>query len=256
MEIFDIIMEQLRQRIEEWKTRGRKTREIQCPTSVEELNRSLPHSSEPGIILKEDTFVEFGNPKTASAAFVLWTEDPELVRDGNITIVGPDIPEAKGDLPFAQILLAQVKGLKPEDYSLLRRNQYDLHLEGYMLRAVPQRQRVWSRVSREAVKKGFNLETLGRALMVSLKKNPPRAGVVEVILVTSSEEDVRELGTIAEKAWRTATPVKAAPAYDCINCENREICDEIWRMLQLRRGLTPKGKRPPILCSEFQESEY
>ncbi|MGQ9720749.1 MAG: hypothetical protein ACUVXA_05440 [Candidatus Jordarchaeum sp.] len=254
MEIFDLMIEELRQRIENWKEQGRKVREKQCSTSVENLKGSLPISKQPGIILKEDTFVELGNPKTASAALVLWTKNLELVRDGKITIVGPDIPESEGNLPFAQILIAQTKGLEPEDYRLLSRNQYNLNLEGYMLRAVPQRQRVWSRVSREAVERGFTLETLGRALMVSLKENPPVAEAVEVIFVTSGEEDVRELGAITEKAWRTATPVKSTPAYDCTNCENEEICDEIWRMLQLRRGLSPNGKRPPILCSEFQES--
>ena len=253
MEIFDIIIEELRQRIEEWKNKGRKIRELRCPTSAEELKESLPYSTEPGIILKEETFVELGNPKTASAALVLWTENPKLVRDGYITIIGPDIPEAKGQLPFAQILLTQVKELKPREYQLLRRNQYDLHLDGYMLRAVPQRQRLWSRVSRQAVGKGFTFETLGRALMVNLKEKPSGAKAVEVIFVTSSEDDVIELGTVTEEAWRTATPVKATPVYDCTNCENKEICDEIWSMVQLRRGLSPKEKRPPILCSESNE---
>ncbi len=253
MEIFDKIIGQLRQRIEEWKNNGRRIREIQCLTGVEELNRSLPHSTGPGIILKEDTFVELGNPKTASAALILWTENPKLVRDGHITIVGPDIPEAKGQLPFAQILLTRFKKLEPEEYRLLRRNQHDIHLEGYMLRAVPQHQRAWSRVSKEAVKKGFALETLGRALIMSLKKNRPGAEAVEVIFVTSSEEDVRELGNVTEEAWRTSRPVKSAPLYDCTNCENKEICDEIWRMFQLRRGLSPDSKRPPILCSGYQE---
>ena len=254
MEIFDVLIGELRSRIEEWKNSGRKTREIQCPTSVEELEKGLPLGGR-RIILREDTFVELGNPKTASAALVLWTENPELVRDGYITIVGPDIPEVEGYLPFAQITLTRVLGLRPEDYRVLRRNQYDVHLDGYMLRAVPQRQRVWSRVSREVVERGFTLETLGRALMVSLKKNPPRAEAVEMVFVTSSEEDVKTLGELTETAWKATKPVKAAPAYDCTNCENEEICDEIWRMLQLRRGLKAEGKRPPILCSDSQDLE-
>jgi hypothetical protein len=255
LEIFDLFIEELRHRVEEWKNKGRKVEEIQCPTTVEELDQSLPHSTEPRIILKEDTYAELGNPKTASAALVLWTENPELVRDGQITIIGPDIPESRGNLPFAQVIITLNEGLEPEEFRQISRNQYELQLEGYMLRAVPQRQRVWSRVSKEAVEKGFTLETLGRALMVSLKKTPPKAEAVEIIFVTSSEDDVKELGTVTEEAWRTATPVKSAPAYDCTNCENEEICDEIWRMVQLRRGRSPKGKRPLILCSEYQEPE-
>ncbi|MHA1432155.1 MAG: hypothetical protein ACTSRV_17455 [Candidatus Freyarchaeota archaeon] len=75
-----------------------------------ELEKGLPLGGR-GIILREDTFVELGNPKSASAALVLWTENPELVRDGYITIVGPDIPEVEGYLPFAQITLTRVLGL-------------------------------------------------------------------------------------------------------------------------------------------------
>lgn len=255
MEIFDLMIKELRQRIEHWIEQGRKISEKQCPQSVKKLKENLPTSNQPRIILKEDTFVELGNPKTASAALVLWTEKSELVRDGKITIVGPDIPEAEGNLPFAQVLIAQTRGLEPKDYRLLSRNQYDLNLEGYMLRAVPQHQRVWSRVSREAVEKGFTLETLGKALMVSLKEKPPRAEAVEVIFVTSSEEDVRELGKITEEAWKIAAPVKSTPTYDCTTCENKEICDEIWKMLQLRLGKSSKEKRPQILCQEPQEKD-
>ncbi len=255
MEIFDLMICELRQHIEYWKRQGRRISEKQCNTSVKKLKETLPTSNKPEIILKEDTFVELGNPKTASVAFVLWTENPSLVRDGKITIVGPDIPEAKGNLPFAQVLIAQTRGLEPKDYRLLIRNQYDLNLEGYMLRAVPQRQRVWSRVSREAVEKGFALETLGKALMVSLKEKPPKAEAVEAIFVTSSEEDVRELGKITEEAWKIAAPIKSTPSYDCTTCENKEICDEIWKMLQLRLGKSPKEKRPQILCQEPQEKD-
>lgn len=255
MEIFDLMIGELRQRVENWKKQGKKVCEKQCPTSVKNLKKDIPISKQPGIILKEDTFVELGNPKTASAALVLWTENPELVRDGKVTIVGPDIPEAKGNLPFAQIIIAQTRDLEPKNYRLLSRNQYNLNLEGYMLRAVPQHQRVWSRVSREAVEKGFTLETLGRALMLSLKENLPRAEAVEVIFVTSSTEDVKELGTITKEAWRIATPVKSTPSYDCTNCENKEVCDEIWKMLHLRLGTSQKEKRPPILCSQPKEED-
>ncbi len=74
------------------------------------LKKGLPVSVGPkassGIILRGDTFVELGNPDIGSSAFVLWTDKTTLIRDGSITLIGPDIPESAGaSLPFGQVLM-------------------------------------------------------------------------------------------------------------------------------------------------------
>ena len=71
----------------------------------------------PGIILRGDTFVELGNPEPGSCAFLLWTDNPSLVRDGKITLIGPDIQESPGaSLPFAQVLMVGGTGLGREEH--------------------------------------------------------------------------------------------------------------------------------------------
>ena len=58
------------------KLQGREVREIHCDTTGERLVAGLPVRVGPevqaGIVLKEDTFVELGNPSVASSSFVVW----------------------------------------------------------------------------------------------------------------------------------------------------------------------------------------
>lgn len=261
MEIFESYIRKLREYVERKREEGKSVIEMRCPTEVKDIVQGLPVQFEDrsrSIILKEDTWVELGNPKTASSAFVLWTDDLGLVDDGLITLIGPDIGDVnEGYLPFGQIILVGGSGIKPKHYGKLRESQYVDDLKGYMIRAVPQRQRVWSRVSKETVEKGFSFETLGRVLMNNFKSKFPQVDAVEVVFVTSSSEDVKELGNIAEAVWgiwKEKTIKKGErriiPMYNCDSCENKEICEEIWKMLALRRGISPLEKRPAILCAE------
>ena len=262
MEIFEPFIRRLREYIDRKRNDGRSVLEKQYPKVARDLTQGLliRLGKHGGVILKEDTFVELGSPKTASSAFVLWTENLDLVNDELITLIGPDIREANGGyLPFGQIVLVGGTEIKPKHYRKLKEFQYVDNLEGYMVRAVPQRQRVWSRVSKAAVEKGFSIETLGGAL-ISNFKSIPQVDKVEVVFVTSSEKDVRELGRIAEDVWNVwrrsekAIPKRAVPEYNCATCENLEICEEIWKMLQLRKGISLE-KRPAILCAQIESKQ-
>ena len=99
MSAFDVYLTKLAGYIEEMRGRGRQVREIDCPTAVSRLLAGLPvrvgRGASSGIILRSDTFVELGNPDAGSCAFVLWTDNPSLVRDGKITLIGPDIQESR-----------------------------------------------------------------------------------------------------------------------------------------------------------------
>ena len=82
---------------------GRPVREFAVPSSVEALKEGLPIRVGPGanpkIILRSETFVELGDPTAGSCAFVLWTDTPSLIRNGRITLIGPDVQEARGASP-------------------------------------------------------------------------------------------------------------------------------------------------------------
>ena len=220
---------------------GHNGNELVCPSAVDELRQSLPvqvgPGSNPGIILRSDMFAELGNPAEGSAGFILWTEDSSLIHDGRITLIGPDIPDLEGaSVPFAQVVMLGGKGLNTELQERIEEYQHiSDHLEGYMVRSSSQS--IWGRVSRDAVAKGFTLETLGKALMITMKANIPEIETMEIVLVTSSKEDVKQLGeiaaevdtirkTIIKEVWKERG-YDLDCDLDCNSCESKATCDDI-----------------------------
>ncbi len=228
---------------------GREAREFDCPVSVDELKEGMPvqvgPGSNPGIILRSDTFAELGNPAEGSTGFIVWTEDPSLLRDGHVTIIGPDIPELEGgSQPFGQVIMMAGKNLDTEVYEKAEEYQHiSDSLEGYMVRSSSRS--IWGRVSKDAAAKGFILETLARALMITIKTNVPEVGAMEIVFVTTTKDDIRQLDEIAEEVDSIRTELITeywkSKGYDvscdlnCGACSNQPICDSI-RDLDAIRG--------------------
>ena len=223
------------------RDRAAEVREFRWPGDPEVLISDLPlrvgPGANPGIVLRSDAFVELGNPDVGSCAALLWTDDPSLVADGRIVLVGPDVPEAAGaSLPFGQFLLVGGDGLTDEDHGDLQEAQHvSDQLEGYMARSTSEY--VWARVSHDAAEKGFTLEVLGRTLLHLVKAAVPKASAVEVLFVTASTADVRQLTDVAARAksvgrdmvnemWKTRG-FDLECDLDCGSCSDQDVCDDI-----------------------------
>jgi CO dehydrogenase/acetyl-CoA synthase beta subunit len=195
---------------------------------------SWPVGGKKNIVLGQDTGIELGNPRQESLSLTLWADEHVHIHDGRITVIGPDLPDAKGrSLPFAKIVMATVHGFDEEntcdrwqEMDLLR---FDIDLAGYMMRAVSQYQREWSRVSHIALEKGFSFSVLGSALMDRMKEKEYIDGV-EILFVTESPEAVRELREVANGAMaiigalnRMNEEIEA----DCPTCDYRAVCDTV-----------------------------
>jgi CO dehydrogenase/acetyl-CoA synthase beta subunit len=250
---FDIYVKKISEYIEGMLRRQRQVRKMNHPGRSEKLIEGLTVrvgvGAQPGVILKEDTCVELGNLSTAACAFVLWTKDITLIKDGKITLIGSDINESIGkSLPFGQVLILGGADLSEEHQTMLEWTQYiSDRIEGYMIRSVPQR--IWSRVSKEAAGKGFCFETLGRALMGIFKSELPMVEAMEILFVTSSKEDVEELGGIAIQVEKIAREIKrgkfaiaddgayvCSSGLDCSVCSDKPICDDIRELISLRKA--------------------
>jgi len=234
------------------KEEGRPLSETHCAGSPDDLLRGLAvrfgPDTPPSVILKEDTFIELGNPVNGSASMVLWTRQKELVQDGLITRMGPDVPEAEGQsLPFGQVILLGGSGLEEKDLAKLERaSNLSSLLEGYMIRHVPRK--LWSRVSRDAAAKGFCFETLGRALMAHYKRTFPLLESAEILFVTSSKAQVEELEGIGleakgkslsiRKLTRTEDGNYECDDLSCDECPEKPACDTIREVMVIRK----KGK--------------
>ncbi len=200
----------------------------------------LPGASSPQVILSEDTGLELGSPGTSSRNLLLW-DDSGAVADGRISLVGPDFPEiGGGKAPLAQVLV--VGGRFSDEYDCyreLREATYNLGLSGFMTRVFPGRQSVWCRISREAMGRGFNAQLLGSALIQAVKKLD-FVDAAEVLLVTSSREEIEELSGAADlvqEIVEALIKMYEEMNFDCDTCEYVEVCDSVVELRRIRDRL-------------------
>ena len=203
------------------------------------------------LILKENTAVELGGPRSTGTSLAIWTEDTGLVADGRITLLGADIPQihASGvtSVPFGQVLLVGGASLSGQSQVALERQRLlaDL-LPGYSVRGVGNR--IWSRVSREACAAGFSFGLLGTHILRQTRRGVEGVSAAEIIFVTSSKEDVATLEKIGTQVRKITHDLRrqrlkevAEGVYECetgISCEvcpDNSVCTEIKQILVIRK---------------------
>jgi CO dehydrogenase/acetyl-CoA synthase beta subunit len=241
MSAFDRYIEDVIGFSESLRKRGGPVKEFDCRGTPQRLQEDLPIAvgpgANPGIILRSDTFLELGNPTAGSCSHLLWTEKPTLIRDGRVTLCGPDIAESAGaSLPFGQVLMLAGESLGPPDHErLLQAPIVGDQIEGYMVRSAAEN--IWSRVSRSVATRGFDFEMLGRSLLSLVKSSAEGVSAMEILFVTTAKEDVKELAGIASSAktvgseilketWR-ARGFEVDCDYDCSSCHDKPVCDDV-----------------------------
>lgn len=210
-------------------------------------DRSWPEAGPRDILLQADTRIELGSPRDASVAFLLWTNDLSRIQDGSMSLLGPDINEAPDDrLPFGRVVLVGGDDFDEENsYARFREMdlaRYDISLKGFMMRAVSQYLREWSRISFPAVEKGFSLSHLGSALIRRLKTFD-YVKSVEVLFVTSGTADVLALKAIGDRFHQYIQAMnKMAEDHDldCTSCEFQAVCDEAAELRKMHRVMKEK----------------
>lgn len=211
--------------------------------------RPWPAGERGNIVLQRDTAVELGNPRDESASFLVWTGNPDLVRDGMVTRIGPDVAGKEGArFPLGKAVILAVEGFTEENCYERHREielaRYDVNLKGYMMRAVSQYMREWSRISREAIAGGFSLEVLAAALMDRYRRLDYVRGA-EILIVTSSPEDVRSLQRVGERAVRLIGAMNKMAqelSFDCGTCDYTDVCGEVSELRTMRDTLRRKEK--------------
>jgi CO dehydrogenase/acetyl-CoA synthase beta subunit len=208
-----------------------------------------PRGMGKSVVLSHDTAVELGNPLTESCSFLMWDNDPGRVRDGAVTLIGPELSECRGkSIPFGKVVIAGVSGFNAgnsyDRYREMDLVRYDLDLRGYMLRAASQYQREWSRVSREALGEGFSFEVLGGALIDAMK-NIGYVDAVEIVFITSSPEEVRSIRPISEGVGTiigAMTKMIDELDYDCGSCSYNDVCADVADLRSMRQQLEKRGE--------------
>jgi len=141
-------------------------------------------------IRKDDTHAEFGGNKTAAFEFVT-SVDYDAINDGDIELIGPDIDslEPGGQLPLG--IWVEVAGRKMQsDFEpILERQIHHLINGAEGIWHMGQRDIVWTRVSKDAFKKGIRMKHYGEILHAKLLSDYPAiVDKVKVTLITDQAE--------------------------------------------------------------------
>lgn len=249
MAVFDEYIEKVNEYVKNLRDNITDIKEFDCPDSIEEIKEGLPikigPKANPRIILRGETHMELGNPLDGSSSIFLWTDDTSKLNHGKITLFGPDITDAKnGNLPFGQIFLVGGKKLPDlEHNNLVHHQRVSDEIEGFMLKSSPDHD-TWCRISKDAAKKGFSFEMLGKALMAIYRSRVPEAEAIEIAFITSNKEDVNALNKIARKAKEISSEIvkEAWKAkgydldcdYDCSSCGDSNVCDDVRELVAKR----------------------
>jgi hypothetical protein len=237
---FDGYVKQVAELVQAFRGSGRQIRHFDGAGEPAGLLEGLPvrvgAGAASGIILRGDTFAELGNPAAGSCGFLLWTDDASLLEDGRVTLVGPGIQESPdASLPFGQVLLVAGKELGNTEHETLEQSQYvSDKIEGYMIRSTPGR--MWSRVSRDAAGKGFDFDTLGKALIALFRSEIPK--IEDVQKLDRIAEQVRKISKeIVRGVWldRGYDILECSQGVDCGSCSDKDTCDDIREVVKIRK---------------------
>ena len=206
-----------------------------------------PSEKNRNLVLGSDTAVELGNPKDASTSFLMWVNQPDKIKNGRISIVGPDLPQLNGQqASFGKIVIVDAADFNEDNtydrYREMELLRYDIHLKGYMMRGVSQQQREWSRVSIDAINNGFSFKHLGGALIDQFSQMP-YVRSVETIFITASKKDVLEVKAISDNVTTLISAMNKMAdemSFDCDTCDYSDVCGDVAELRAMRNALKNK----------------
>jgi CO dehydrogenase/acetyl-CoA synthase beta subunit len=184
----------------------------------------------PSVVVGEDVGAELGRPGATSHAMVLTTTDKDLIEDGRVRCMGPDLDQAGGD--YAQVVMLEHNGDPPDPFDLETTQYLPNRLPGFMARTVPGR--LWVRFSKQALDGGFRLHTLGSALIAAFRMDFPALTGAEVLLATSGVEQFDQVAAefkVKSGQHRKLVLVEDG-VYDCEDlncddCDDKDTCDAL-----------------------------
>jgi len=202
------------------------------------------------IILSEETKFELGGMNKQSFSLIYPLNEPELIEDGKIVLLGKEIRELiEKDLDFGLFILIGGKEITEKHIEDLKRFTFISNgIEGFMVRSVPQK--FWCRLSSEIIKKNFSFEFLGNAIMYLYKeKFGNLIEAIEILFINSYEDSIKKFIDITSeireernKKWAKKIEEWKKRAdcdyeWDCEDCLYIDTCDLVRNVLEEREKI-------------------
>ncbi|HVN73860.1 MAG TPA: CO dehydrogenase/CO-methylating acetyl-CoA synthase complex subunit beta [Methanoregula sp.] len=233
-------------------------------------------------VRKNDMQVELGGPSVMEKFELVRVRALEEVKDGEISVIGPDISAMAEGKSYPIGILVDIAGSRLEkdlEGVIERRiHEYSNYIEGYM--HLNQRYDIWIRLSKKSFKKGItSLRFIGQVLVGLLKTELPFIERIQVTFITDpvkihplyeeamaayEARDARARGLSDEEVdtfYGCALCQSFAPTHVCVITPQRYAnCGAIsWFDGRAAAGIDPKG---PIFaiekgeCIDPEKGEY
>jgi acetyl-CoA synthase len=220
-------------------------------------------------IRKPETYLEISEARVGLPAFEWVTTGDGPVKDGEITITGPDVPEIAEGTPTTLGIVVRVAGEAMErDFEPLIERQIHHFVNGASgLLHIGQRDALWIRISKEAVAKGLRLAHIGTilharihqeyggivdAVSVEIVTDPARVAALRGEAHASWEERDQRLSGLTDEAVETfysCTLCQSfAPDHVCVITPERPgLCGAYsWLDGRANHRIAPTGPNQPI----------
>ena len=208
-----------------------------------------PDLGKENLIFRQDMAYELGG--SGDRFFALGatavTDDPALVREDEILLIGKDLPEISADTSYARVALVRVApdtlGEGNALYNAVKQMEYvryHVNPEGFMTRVSLMNGTESARVSKKALEKGLTFTQVGNLMLRQFHKNA-RIVSVKLIFITDPcfpfsalKEAVRE----TEKITRAIDHILKNGMTDCDSCSLQKVCEEVEGMKELHFSMT------------------
>jgi len=212
---------------EEAVPRGMELRGIKVTVTAIPIPMHCSPAFEGKSVRKEEMFVEFGGGR--SPAFELLRMKPlEEVKEGRVTVIGPEIKEIREGSAVPLGLLVEVAGqrMRKEFEPVLERRIHNFVNYGEGTWHVAQRDIIWVRITKEAVAQGLRIEHLGKLIAAKFRMDFPQLlDAVQVTMITDREkiqESMKQAETIYRERDERLRGMKDEDVdtfYSCILCQ-------------------------------------
>ena len=219
-------------------------------------------------IRKEEMYVEFGGGR--SPAFeLLQMRSTDEVKDGQVTVIGPEIDAMKegGAYPLAIIVNVAGKMMKKDYEPVFERRIHNFVNYGEGSWHVAQRDIIWVRISKEVVAKGVKIEHIGKLLASKFRMDFPQLlDAVSVTLITdeakvlAAKKDAERVYEERDARIKGMRDSDVTTYYSCTLCqtfapnhvcvitpEHPALCGAIsWLDGKIAYEISPSGANQPI----------
>ncbi len=255
---------------------GMESRDIRTAVTLVDIPVPFGPAFEGETVRRPDTYFEAGGGRTPSFE-LLKMRPEEQVKDGTISVIGPDVDRLPEGSQSPLAILVDVFGKRmQEDFESVMERRIHLYLnfaEGVW--HTGQRNMNWLRLSKKAFRAGFRLEHLGRILVTKLKEEFGNiVSRVQVTIITD-ENELRKRSPEALTAYQQReermaglTDESVDTFYSCLMCqsfapdhvcvitpERLGLCGAInWLDAKTGKEIVPSGPNQPIAKGDAEDA--